>query len=196
MGKSYYYFAASLGMISFDHKSPMTVEKYLDLSKGFLSDDDYVSMERLHIGEIETIQTSSQALNQWIAFEKTLKNEITAFRAKQMRKNPADHIRGDSFRDYSLQNVINQASRKENLLEAEKNIDNIRWQFLEGLELGHYFDIDFLYIYGLKLKILERYISISASRGAEVFNIYKENAAVLAGDEDFGKEKKMLQRQN
>ncbi|MBU4333328.1 MAG: DUF2764 domain-containing protein, partial [Candidatus Omnitrophica bacterium] len=128
--------------------------------------------------------------------EKSLKNEIAAFRAKRAHKKPEDYVKDESFRDYSLQDAINKAARKENLLEAEKDIDHIRWQVLEDLAVGHYFDIDFLYIYGLQLKIVERYSKIASSRGAEVFNIYKENAAVLAGDEDYGKEKKLLQRQN
>lgn len=196
MGKSYYYFAASLGMISFDHKSPMTVDEYLNLSEGFLAEDDFASMKSLLVGDIQMVKTASAALDQWITFEKSLKNEIAAFRARKLHKNPDDFIRGENFREYSLQNAINQAARKDNLLEAEKDIDNIRWQFLEGLEFGHYFDIDFLYVYGLKLKILERYANVSASRGAEVFAIYKDNAAVLAGDGDFGKEKKMQQKQN
>jgi len=196
MGKEYYFFAASLVMISFDQKPPMTVEEYLKLSKEFLTEENFASMKGFLTGKTDDIKTSSQALQRWIVFDKSLKNEVASFRAKRAHKNPDDHIKGDSFRDYSLQDAINQASRKENLLEAEKDIDNIRWKFLEELSLGHYFDVDFLYIYGLKLKILERYVNIASTRGAEVFNIYKENAAILAGDEAYGKEKKLLQKQN
>jgi hypothetical protein len=47
------------------------------------------------------------------------------------------------------------------MLEAEKALDLERWQLLEELACGHYFDLDALLIYALKLLILERWAKIN-----------------------------------
>ena len=53
------------------------------------------------------------------------------------------------------------------LLEAEKLLDRTSWQFLDELEQGHYYDLEFLMVYGLKLKILERHQEYATSKGRE-----------------------------
>jgi hypothetical protein len=52
------------------------------------------------------------------------------------------------------------AYRSASILEAEKILDQARWNFLDALSFGHYFDFDYLLVYGLKLKILERWEKI------------------------------------
>jgi hypothetical protein len=49
------------------------------------------------------------------------------------------------------------AYRNQNILEAEKSLDLERWRFLDEVSAGHYFDIDSLIVYALKLKILIRW---------------------------------------
>jgi hypothetical protein len=47
------------------------------------------------------------------------------------------------------------------LLEAEQYVDSVRWQKLDDLCLGHYFDLDALIVYALKLLILLRWEAVS-----------------------------------
>lgn len=49
------------------------------------------------------------------------------------------------------------AHRNPSILEAERMLDGERWCMLDELSLGHYFDIDFLIVYALKILILERW---------------------------------------
>ena len=178
MGKNYYYFAASLSMIDFNSKPSVRVEDYLKLCKGFLSENDYACMENLLSGKKENVPVvGNDVVKAWFEFQKSFQNEIVYFRAMKARKNPDDYIREESYRDQSLKEAVSQAVKTENLLEAEKYLDKIRWRFLDAQELGHYFDIEFLCIYGLKLKILDRHKEINSPRGKEIFEIYKETVA-------------------
>jgi len=44
-------------------------------------------------------------------------------------------------------------------------LDEIRWKALDELATGHYFDLEFLVTYTLKLRILERWEKIHSADG-------------------------------
>jgi hypothetical protein len=49
------------------------------------------------------------------------------------------------------------AYRNPSILESERYLDQEKWNFLDSLAAGHYFDRDFLIVYGLKLAVLEKW---------------------------------------
>ena len=51
----------------------------------------------------------------------------------------------------------------------EQMIERIRWNFLDSLESGNFFDLNFLVIYFLKIQILERLQSFDKEKGKKVF---------------------------
>jgi hypothetical protein len=55
------------------------------------------------------------------------------------------------------------AYRKTSIIEAEKTLDAERWQYLDELSVGHYFDLDTLVIYAFKLLILEKWDRIATA---------------------------------
>jgi len=55
-------------------------------------------------------------------------------------------------------------------LLVERRIDLARWEKLEELELQHYFDLQFLIVYYLKLQILNKWDSIRAEKGRAVLD--------------------------
>lgn len=57
----------------------------------------------------------------------------------------------------------------DNLLDRERAIDNLRWQWLEDTTLFCYFEIDNVLAYFLKMKILDRWSGLSVEHGEEVF---------------------------
>ena len=62
------------------------------------------------------------------------------------------------------------AYKSTSILEAEKILDQARWEFLESLSFGHYFDFDLLLGYLLKLKILERWDKVQRADKERLFN--------------------------
>ena len=53
--------------------------------------------------------------------------------------------------------------------EVEKKLLEWRWNFIEELSTYHYFDLEFLVLYLLKLQILEKLSLFDKERGLEKF---------------------------
>ena len=68
--------------------------------------------------------------------------------------------------------LIAKAAETDDPLTGEKIIDRARWQYLEDLMQGYYFEFEVLLVYALKLKLLERYQAIGSERGRELFKEY------------------------
>ena len=49
-------------------------------------------------------------------------------------------------------------------------MDRAFWQYLDDLSQGHYHDIEYMFVYGLKLKILERHQEYNSSKGRNNFD--------------------------
>ena len=146
----------------------MTSEDFLSMARRLLAEGDRELVEQLFEGgEAET--NNAVALS-WIAFDRNFRNEKAWFRAHRAHKDPLKSTRGTKENEPSLKEAVHEASRMPDLLEAEKLLDQKCWQFLDDLAGGHYYNLEFLICYGLKLKILERHHEYQSSKGAEVFD--------------------------
>lgn len=113
--------------------------------------------------EVGLYQGSQPTLMKWQGFEIALRNELVKIRASHRRIDPLKFLRQDSYIDFSLAHIAMNAHRSPSILEGEKTLDQERWHFLDGLSFGHYFDLDTLIVYALKLLILERWEKINAA---------------------------------
>jgi len=171
---SYYYFAASLPMLQFEGDLPMSTEEFLSDCERLLSPKDFLYIKQIfYPDKIEGI-VGDKVLKAWMEFENTFRNEIAVFRAEANKENPLDFIHGERYPDPWIHKIIVSAAEKDNLLLVEKMLDQLRWQFLDELVAGHYFDLGYLIVYGIKLKILSRYNLMKSSKGGEVFETLKK----------------------
>lgn len=160
-------------MIDFDSKLPMSVEGFLQDCKRLLVSTDFNLVARLLGDGKETVHTNNTFYKAWANFDRRFRNEMTWFRAEGASKDPLDYIQGDRYNDPYLVEVIHQASKQDNLLEAEKMLDRVRWQQLEELLGGQYYNLEFIIGYGLKLKILERHQEFNSPKGRAIFDELK-----------------------
>lgn len=170
MRNTYYYFAASLPMINWEGKLPMTIGEFLLDARRLLSEGDRGLFEKLMEGDDDAIETDNAAALSWITFNRNFRNEIAWFRAHRARKDPHKSIHGAKENEPLLREAVHEASKMTDLLEAEKLLDQVCWQFLDDLTVGHYYDLEFLICYGLKLKILERHCEYRSSKGHDAFD--------------------------
>ena len=159
-------------MLDFDTKPPLTTADFLQDCGRLLSENDAADM-RLALSDISRPErVSNRLLKNWIEFNRRFRNEIAWFRAIGANKEPAGYTRGDRYVEPFLVDKVIEASRASDPLAGEKVIDRTRWQKLDELALGHYFDLEFLITYGLKLKILERYEIVNSPKGQEMLKAY------------------------
>lgn len=162
-------------MISFDGNMPFSVEDFAADCDRLLSEQD-ARDSRIALG-LEDGVVHNATLRQWRQFEQALKNEIVWMRAVQGQKNPASAIRGERAPDTSMTQVLAQASKMENLLEAEKILMQLQWQKLDELALNKDFTVDFILVYGVKLVMLERLNAFKTDEGSKELEKILEKAA-------------------
>lgn len=150
MASFYTYLISSLPMLHFGAKPPFSFEKFLEICRDKIPDE-----------EIVLLKITSH--KKWHSFDTALRNELVKIRAQRKHIDPLKYIRGDSYTEPSIAHIAMNAYRNTSILEAEKMLEQARWQMLDELAVGHYFDLDVLIIYALKLLILERWERIRSS---------------------------------
>lgn len=161
MTSGYYtYFISSLPMLHFGKKAPFSFESFLERCRDIVSENDIDILKTLTDVENRAYDKEQPTLRRWRNFETSLRNELVKIRAARKHIDPSGYLRQDGSVDGRVAQLAMNAYKNPSMLESEKILDEERWQMLDESSIGHYFDIDFLIIYGLKLLILEKWAGI------------------------------------
>jgi hypothetical protein len=176
MSVYYTYLISSLPMLSFSAKLPFSLEDFFARCDNLVPRAEIELLRKL-AGSQEYLFLSPgpETLKRWISFEVALRNELVRARAGRKRIDPLKFIRREDAPSASISHVAMAAYRSVSILEGEKILDQARWEFLEGLGFEHYFDFDYLLIYALKLKILERWDKIQKADKDQLLNAAVSN---------------------
>lgn len=157
----YIYLISSLPVLNFAAKPPFSFEKFLEICKDKIAEDD-INLIKL-AKEGHTYEGSQPTLKKWRVFDTGLRNELVKIRAIRKHSDPLKYIRGDDYVEPYIAHIAMNAHRSPSILEAERVLDQERWRMLDELAVCHYFDLDFLIVYALKLVILERWDRINTA---------------------------------
>jgi len=166
--REYYYLVASLPILEFGTKPPMSYMDFLKKCHGQLCSDDMRIIGKAKIEPSEERGKSCGVLKEWEGFETALRNEIARQRALRLTKDHAKYIRGEDYSNPFESVFAHWAVSQDSPMGAELYLDRVRWEKIEEFSKGHYFDIDFLITYALKLQILERWQNINKRAGTEI----------------------------
>jgi len=157
----YTYLISSLPMLNFSARAPLNLEDFFARCKNLIPEKELEVLRNVCQQEDCFLDTQGiLSLKQWVNFEIGLRNELVRARASRKKIDPLKFLRPGDSSQAEISHLAMAAYRSLSILEAEKILDLGRWNFLEALSLGHYFDFDYLLVYGLKLKILERWDKI------------------------------------
>ncbi len=174
MGRPYYYLVASLPGLEFEGKPSMSVASFLEDCRRLLAREDLSLMEELLAKGESGIETDNAFVKTLAEFNNRLRNEVAWFRSSRLHKDPSKYIRGTRSFEPSLTEVVHEASKSPNPLETQRQLDHCVWRFWDEMLFGHYHDVEVLFIYGLRLKMLERYQAYASSeKGREIFEKLK-----------------------
>ena len=109
--------------------------------------------------------TGNRVLDAWLFFDRGFRNELAWHRADHLNKDPLKYLRGTRTLVSSYVDDIQRALKIDDLLQAEEVLSKARWQFLDELGMGHYYDIESVFIYYLKLEILKRHQEYGSPEG-------------------------------
>jgi hypothetical protein len=172
MISQYYYFVASLPLLDFHKQATFSYSEFLKESARHLSVKDFSLFTKATL-QYDPVEAPHPLLQRWADFNRRLKNEIVRFRAKKFSKDSVDFMRGDHYVPLEMTDIVSHVTKLKNPLEAEKALDFFRWEKLEELSSGHFFDLEFLIVYALKLQILDRHHVVSSPQGQVLFEHYQ-----------------------
>ncbi|MBU0548723.1 MAG: DUF2764 domain-containing protein [Candidatus Omnitrophica bacterium] len=155
----YYYLISSLPLLKFYERPAISKEDFLAESKKWLSAGDFVVLSALNVNHFIADKKDTPLLKQWKDFEYSIRSQLSLFRTARGKNQ-----------EYKMQKDINEIIQAgNNPLEIEQALLFFRWGFLEEQEIEHFFDLDFLIIYCLKLQILERLFTFDNEKGKQRF---------------------------
>lgn len=178
MMAEYYYLVSSLPFLRFSERPPLTYSQFLEQCEIWPGKEAFAQLQcaRVDIENIPVEGIRNESLKQWILFENSLRNQLVKLRAQRLGVQPEAHMRRDLPWDPSVVARLSEVLKERSPFEAELALLEMRWQFLTHQEAGHYFDLDALVIYALKLQLLERSMRFDPEAGKRVLQkIIEEN---------------------
>lgn len=122
----------------------------------------------------------------WFTFNRNVNNILVAFSARKYKMNIAEAVIGDGeiaealrtsgARDFGLIGALDyfesvqRLSENSRLLERERLLDDIRWKWLEDNSVFNYFSVERLFVFLVKLSIIERWAKLDADKGMQRYN--------------------------
>ena len=161
----------SLDGISENTPLPITEERFRELCQRFLGKKAQDKLSQLTLAPSRDAGKSQSALiESWNEGEKNLRLILAKLRADKLNKN--FDAENKSFPAALLQ-AARAAMEIESPMEAELFLNRYRLDFLETLRPMDSFSEEFVFYYGLKLKLIERIRKFDKDSGEIAYkNIY------------------------
>lgn len=176
----YYFTVASLPMLALDEQPFYTSGELAEICMKELSSDEADNVRRAleYFATPEVDGTYLGILKTYHRWEQSVRRALATARAQRLgweTSNEITEIEPES--EHIARELINQ----ESPYEAELQLQRVRWDKLEELSVGHYFDADSIVLYILKALVIERYRQMDKEDGAERFNeIYSHMVQALS----------------
>jgi hypothetical protein len=166
----YYYTVAALPHISFESAPAITEESFLSLCKDTLSTKDWEILQKTRLHRSSAKKTGSMTLDSWFARERSLRAEVAKLRAGKKG------LETESYNQYgiisqSISDAARNAFNEASPAEAETILLRTLWGLLDELEAGHFFDLDKLIVYYLRLQIAELKQRRNKTEGEKNFSL-------------------------
>lgn len=137
------------------------------------------------------MKCDNKFISSWFGFNFLINNILIALTARKYKLEVAPYIVGNTeitealrtsgARDFGLSNEVEylddlvKISETHDLLEREKKLDQMRWEWMEEAIFFNYFGIERIFVFLIKLEMIERWISLDKEKGKELFrNIISE----------------------
>ncbi len=130
----------------------------------------------------EVGSTGSRVVSAFRSFDRALRNALVPLRTDETDK--IGRFSRAAVPEFAsrAEEIAREATSAANPLEAERVLDRGRFEFLEELEVGHYFDFERIAIYYLKLQLITVRSARTYEAGRETFQASYEAVLDRMGD--------------
>ena len=158
------------------------ISEYFNMSV----EDDFLHEDRLAaLYYAYAMKCKNKFVSAWFGFNLVINNVLVALTARKFKMDVAPLIVGDTevcealrtsgARDFGLGGEVEwleqlvKISETEELVEREKKIDRLRWNWMEETTFFDYFTVERLFVFLLQLEMIERWISLDKEKGSQLF---------------------------
>ncbi len=169
-----------------DRKYPSYFSKFISEYLALAPEDAYRASDMLTSDYYSyAMRTKNSFVSAWFEFNLNLNNIQSAISARKYKIDVASTIVGDTdvcemlrtsnARDFGLGDTlpylenIQRISEIDDLLEREKKVDQLKWNWMEDESFFNYFTVECLFVFLLQLEMIERWISLDKDKGNELF---------------------------
>ncbi len=137
------------------------------------------------------MRCKNRFISAWYEFNLNINNIQSAMSARKYNIDVASVIVGNTeisealrtsnARDFGLNETLTyleplqRISEIEDLVDREKKVDLLKWNWLENESFFNYFTIERLFVFLLQLEMIERWISLDKEKGNELFRKMIQN---------------------
>ena len=131
------------------------------------------------------MQSGNKFISSWFEFNLNVNNILTAFSARKFKvevspnivgkTDVSEAIRQSNARDFGLSGSLEyfdqlvRISETHELVERERKIDLLKWNWMEDATFFDYFSIERIFVFLLKIEMIERWILLDKEKGSELF---------------------------
>ncbi|MBQ8270118.1 MAG: DUF2764 family protein [Bacteroidaceae bacterium] len=135
--------------------------------------------------------SSNKFIADWFTFNMNVNNLLVAMLARKYKLGVADVVvgsnevaealRSSAARDFGLSSTLDyvetvqRLSENDRLQERERQLDEMRWQWLEENSVFNYFTIEPLFVFLQKLDIVARWAKLDSDKGMQRYTELIDN---------------------
>jgi len=128
---------------------------------------------------------TNQFLRDWFEFDLNLRNVVAGINVRKHKLQGEKYLIGNNYvvqavrkstlKDFGLGNDFSYMEKlltiqdNENLIERERAMDLLRWDFLDEMNTFNYFSIEVLLAYIIKLNMVQRWLELDFETGEKMF---------------------------
>lgn len=127
----------------------------------------------------------NQFVSSWFEFNLNVNNLLSALTARKYKIEVAPNIVGNTevseairtsnARDFGISGTLEyfeqllRISETDELVDRERKIDLLKWNWMEDAVFFNYFTVERIFVFLLRLEMIERWISLDKEKGSELF---------------------------
>jgi len=152
----YYYLISQLPFLKFNEKTYLDSKIFLSQAAKWLNDKEISCLKKVNICDFRVDKEEPLLIQEYKKFEQALRKDLVVFRRK---KEAGSKLK-----------VLKTHTLEGNPFEIEKKLLRARWDYIEESEKSHFFDLEALILYFLKIQILEKLAIFNKEKGTRKFD--------------------------
>jgi hypothetical protein len=169
-----------------DKKFPAYFYEFAELYLNTPDEERWGSEDKLHgFYYNHAMKSGNPFVSAWFELNLDVNNILAAMTARKYKMDVAkvpvgenlvaEALRSSNARDFGLADDLEyfeqlvRINDTVDLVEREKKIDLLKWNWMEDNTFFNYFTIEKIFVFLMKLEMIERWVSLDKEKGNELF---------------------------